>query len=418
MNSSPVKVSFFQDMRNILNAQTATLFAASLITPAAAFMLYPFFTIYFTHTLGYSAAGAGLLLSVRFLSSALLGFIGGWASERFGLLRTYMLAGVITAVAIFIMSFQRGVVPLVVLLVITGVSASTVNACVRGLANVTVTQDNRGAVQNYVHWLNNVGMAIALPFSADVLLGGISRVPFMVTAVGYLAMAVLLGIAFRRSVAATPQRAESKPKTSALPWRILGQDRAFAFLMASFVLWAMVEMQFESNIPLDLSYHFPQGAKLYGTLGMVDMVIVFGLQLGVSRWLATKPSQWLNYIGFLLLGGLIVGGLWQSVVGWTISIVLLSVGEVFSIGPIMTLMGALPREGQHGSYFALFGMAQGLATFLAYSLGGIVYQTLHPAVLFALTLPLAALSGLLYRHAQRTHHNEVQKESTEAMGVG
>lgn len=417
MNESTKKMSFFQEVRNILNAQTATLFAASLITPAAAFMLYPFFTIYFTHTLGYSAAEAGILLSVRFLSSALLGFIGGWASDRFGLLRTYVVAGVITAAAIFIMAFQRGVVPLVVLLVITGVSASTVNACVRGLANVTVTTENRGAVQNYVHWLNNVGMAIALPLSADVLLGGISRAPFMVTAGGYLAMALLLGMVFRQSAVAKPTDGVTKPKTSILPWRILGQDRAFALLMASFVLWAMVEMQFESNIPLDLSYHFPQGAKLYGTLGVVDMVIVFGLQLVVSRWLAKKSSAWLNYIGFLLLGGLIVGGLWQSVLGWTISIVFLSVGEVFSLGPIMTLMGSLPREGQHGSYFALFGMAQGLATFLAYSLGGIVYQTLHPAVLFSLTLPLALISGLFYRWAHNTHQNQLRQASTEAVSV-
>ncbi len=405
-------------MRNVLNPQTATLFAASLITPAAAFMLYPFLTIYFTHTLGMSAAEAGMLLSVRFLSSALLGFIGGWATERFGLLRTYVTAGVITAVAIFVMAFERGVVPLVVILVVMGVSASTVNACVRGLANLAVTSENRGAVQNYVHWLNNVGMAIALPFSADILMGGISNTPFIVTALGYLAMAILLGVVFRTETAPHSAPSGAKSKGRNWPWQLLTKDRAFAFLMTSFVLWAMVEMQFESNIPLDLSRHFPAGAHLYGTLGVIDMVIVFGLQLVVSRWLATKSSAALSYLGFLMLGGLIVGGLWQTVVGWTIAIVLLSVGEVFSLGPIMTLMGALPRDGQQGSYFALFGMAQGLATFLAYSLGGIVYQTLHPAVLFTLTLPVAALSAFFYHKAYTTHQNRVQRESAKAAIVG
>ncbi len=251
---------------------------------------------------------------------------------------------------------------------------------------------------------------MALPISADILLGGVSRTPFIVTACGYLAMAILLGAIFRRSVAANPRPSHDKPKISALPWRILGQDRAFAFLMASFILWAVVEMQFESNIPLDLSYHFHHGAKLYGTLGVVDMVIVFGLQLVVSRWLNSKTSVWPSYLGFLMLGGLIVGGLWQTVAGWTISIILLSVGEVFSLSPIMTLMGELPRDGQQGSYFALFGMAQGLATFFAYSLGGFVYQTLSPAVLFSLTLPVAVLSALLYRGAYITHRRHTQKQ--------
>ncbi len=409
--------SLWAQTRDILTVQTSSLFVASLITPLAAFMLYPFLTIYFTRTLGFHAALAGSLLSVRFLSSALLGFIGGWATEKFGLLRTYVWSGVITAAAIWAMAYEHNLILLLVLLVITGVSASTVNACVRSLANLSVTAQNRGIVQNYIHWLNNLGMAAALPFSAYVLLGGTSRNPFLVTALGYLAMAVLLGLSFHKVPAAQPSKNPVDSKKSAMPLSILRENPAFALLMASFVLWGIVEMQFESNIPLDLSYHFSQGAKLYGTLGVFDMVIVFALQLVVSHWLANKEAPWLSYLGFLMLGGLIVGGLWQTVIGWTISIVLLSVGEVFSLGSIMNLMGTLPRDGQQGSYFAIFGMGQGLATFLAYSLGGIAYQTLHPAVLFSLTLPVAAMSAVFYRKALLTHQRQTQSVLTPASNL-
>ena len=173
--------------------------------------------------------------------------------------------------------------------------------------------------------------------------------------------------------------------------------------MAAFLLWVAVEMQFESNIPLDLSRHFPHGAELYGTLGMLDLIIVFVLQLIVSHWLAKVTSPWYGYLGFLLLGGLIVGGLWQTVFGWTLAIILLSVGEVFSISQIMGLMGVLPQEGQQGSYFALFGMVQGLGTFVAYAVGSTAYQGLGPGVLFTLCLPAAAASAVLYRQAHHVH---------------
>ncbi len=406
--AKPTPPTVWQELGQILSPKTSVLFAASLLTPAAAFMLYPFLTIYFTHTLGLAIAVAGALLSIRFLSSATLSFVGGWASDRYGLVPVYVLAGVVTAAALWLMAFQHSGLVLALLLVVVGISAATVNANVRGLANLGVPAAHRGTVQNYVHWLNNLGMAVALPFSAFLLHAGSSRLPFVVAAIGYLAMAALVAWAFRSDAA--PAKTPSVPARST-PWGILRQDRAFRLLMAAFLLWVAVEMQFESNIPLDLARHFPQGAELYGTLGALDLVIVFVLQLLVSHWLAKATSPWYGYLGFLLLGGLIVGGLWQTVVGWTLAIILLSVGEVFSISQIMALMGVLPREGQQGSYFSLFGMVQGLGTFLAYALGSTAYQGLGPGTLFALCLPAAALAAVLYRQA---HHVHVQAAAPPA----
>ena len=84
-------------MVSVLSPRTAVLFVSSLVIPAAAFMLYPFLTIYFTHELHDTAAEAGLLLSIRFLSSAVFGFLGSWSSGRWGLLRTYYISSLLTA---------------------------------------------------------------------------------------------------------------------------------------------------------------------------------------------------------------------------------------------------------------------------------------------------------------------------------
>lgn len=416
MDKAQKTPSMLDELRGIMNTKTIPLLMGSLIIPLAAFMLYPFLTIYFTHDLGFSAALAGILLSLRFLSSALLGFLGGWLSDRVGLVATYVAASTVTAVAVFLLAYQRQMLPLVVLLVVLGVSASTVNASVRGLANQYVTEGNRGTVQNYIHWLNNLGMAAALPISAFALHAGHSRLPFIVTAAAYFVMALVLGRAFgmRSGKVAESGSPETKPKSVVFPWGILRDDRAFAYLMASLVFWCLVEMQFESNIPLDLSYHFPHGAELYGSLGVIDMVIVFVLQLIVSHWLAQQKSPWFGYLGFVMLGGVIIGGLWQSIAGWTLSIVFLSVGEVFSISQIMAMMGVLPQAGRQGSYFALFGMAQGLATFLAYGLGGSAYQLLHAGWLFSLCLPVAILSALCYRQARVWHARQSPANEAES----
>ncbi len=398
-HSKAQKSSFLEEFRLLVSPKTSVLFASSFIIPLAAFMLYPFLTIFFTHRLHFSAAEAGLLLSIRFLSSGLLGFVSGWLANRLGMTRTYTISGIMTALVIVLLAFQTSLWSIVVLLVLMGVAESSVKTTVRALSNVALPAEHRGAGQNYMYWLNNVGMAVAMPVSSFALHGGLSRIPFFVAAAAYLVMALVMAAGFGGHGRQEPEPGSNTRKSIA-PWTIFRQDRAFTLLMVSFVLWVMVEMQFESDIPLDLSYHLPHGAALYGALGAIDMILVFVLQLAAGHWLSSRKSPWYGYMGFLLLGGVVVGGLWQTTLGWGIAIVLLALGDVFSISQIMALMGVIPRDGQQAAYFAIFGMAQGIATFLAYALGGAAYQWLHPAVLFGLCVPAAILSAIFYRGAR------------------
>jgi hypothetical protein len=415
--SAPSRRDRLAPLRGLLSRDTSVLFAASFFTPLAAFMLYPFLIIDFTHLLGFSAVVAGLLLSVRFLSSAALGFVGGWAAERFGLARTYAVAGIVTSAAILGLSWARTIPLLILLLAVLGLAASTVNACVRGMTNIAVPPAQRGRAQNVIHWLNNIGMAAALPFSAYVLGAGHSVLPFWAAAGVYAAMALAVAVSIGAPAAREETAAPPDTRTRAGgPLRLLAEDPAFLLLLVSFVLWVAVEYQFESGVPLDMSYHFAGGARLYGILGVVDMAVVFLLQLWAADWLERRLAAAWGFVGFLLLGGLAVGGVWQTAAGWTVAIVLLSLGEVFSLGQIMNLLGKLPREGRQASYFALFGMAQGCGAFLAYGLSGAAYQGLHPLVLFLLCVPVAGLSGLFYRWAAR-RHAAVERSAGTAVGA-
>jgi MFS family permease len=396
------KRSWFVGFREVANSKSLAVFASSLIVPLAAFMLYPFLIIYFTHVLHLGVAEAGLLLSVRFLASGLLGFLSGMLADRIGLARTYLIAGLTTGAALMALGLSRSLPVLALLLVVLGVSASTVNAMARGLVNDSVARESRGTAQTYVHWLNNVGMAAGLPLSGLLLDGGYSRLPFEIAAAAYVAMAVVLFAAFRREPPPRTEPLESSParQSRVMPWTLLQDDRAFAWLLASFLLVVAVEMQFESGVPLDLSLHFSRGARLYGALGVLDMVVVVLLQLVVSHWLSQRRSPWYGYVGMCAVGGLIVGGLWQTVLGWTVSIMLLGVGDVFAYGQIFSLMGVLPRPGRQGRYFSVLAMVQGLATFVAYGLGAVLYQTLHAGWTFGLTLPVAVLATFAYRQAK------------------
>ncbi|SMC05878.1 Na+/melibiose symporter [Sulfobacillus thermosulfidooxidans DSM 9293] len=392
-----------QSFRSVITGPVIVLFLISFIVPFSAFMLYPFLIIYFTHVLHYHPWQAGLLLSVRFLASGIFGFTGGLVSQRLGNLRTYIISGLLSAAAIVALAFTHKPATIVMTLAILGLAASTVNAMARGLANELVKDEYRGVIQNYIHWLNNIGMAAALPLSALLLGGGYSRAPYFFAAAGYALAAGALAMTVGRSRSRSPEPAlrMSQSPSSMKPWQILQHDRAFSWLLLSFALVVIVEMQFESGVPLDLSFHFAHGAKLYGVLGAIDMILVFSLQLLVAHFLDKHPNSWSGSVGMFLLSGLVIGAIWQTVLGWSIAIILLSVGDVFAFGQIFSLMGVLPKSGQHGLYFSLLGMVQGFGTFVAYALGGIGYEILHPFGMFMLTIPLTILAVFSYRNAFR-----------------
>ncbi len=408
------KSSLRRELRAVTNPRTLVLFGSSLVVPLAAFMLYPFLIIYFTHVLKFSAAEAGLLLSLRFLSSGMLGFGGGWAADRLGLGRTYVMAGLLTGLTVLAVSLATQVWLLAGLLVVLGIAASTVNAAARGLANTHVEVAQRGTVQNVIHWLNNVGMAAALPLSAFALSGGYSRIPFDVTGLAYMGIALFMGVVFWEKRRAEDGAPVGPAPHAGGPWAVIRQDPAFRWLLTSFFSVVAAEMQFESGVPLDLADHFFHGARLYGTLGALDMIVVFVLGLGVSHWLGRRKSPWAGYLGMLAVGGLVVGGVWQTVPGWTVAIILLGIGDVFAFGQIFALMGVLPRAGQEGQYFILLTAVQGLATFVAYAAGGAIYEVLPPIWLFGLTLPVAVLATAAFKTAKTLHERQSAVTGREA----
>lgn len=235
-------------LREVTTPKTTVLFIVSFLTPATAFMLYPFLTVYFTHRLGFSILTTGLLLSLRFLSSALLGFLGAAAANRFGLLLTYCIAAIVTAVTTGMMAYTQNLTLLIVLLTLMGVASSTTKSTLRGLASIGVPSDHQGLVQNIIHWLNNIGMTAALPLSAFIFHGGYSTIPFIVTATGYLAMAALLyGSLYRFSPV---QSMSSPPAASPPPPRApCGVSCALTALFAfsSCLLFCGLSSNFSSN---------------------------------------------------------------------------------------------------------------------------------------------------------------------------
>lgn len=63
--AKPMKLILWNYIHERRSPKTWLLFIASLVTPAAAFMLYPFLTIYLTHTLGAGGGSAVHSVSVQ-----------------------------------------------------------------------------------------------------------------------------------------------------------------------------------------------------------------------------------------------------------------------------------------------------------------------------------------------------------------
>ncbi len=359
-------------VREVLNPQLALLLVVDGLRAVANYMLTPFLALYFHLALGFSLPLAGLLAGLPFLSGWLLGVVGGYLADRLGLVRSYAVGGVLTALTVAAMGLVHAVLPLAVILVIFGALRPVGRSAIDALANQSTKPEHRGLVQNYLYWISNVGVMVGLLVAAEVLAAGHSATPLFVVAalLALLVVPIYAGFARRDQGRSGPGDASAAPKGFGAAMATLARDRALLLGALAMLSAILVEAQLNATVPLDLTRHFANGPQLLGPLLAIDTVMVVAFQPLVGKYLGRlRPTR--MFLAGALLGAaaLALGGLANSVGVWVAAMVLYGLGEILWATQINQLLGELPLPGREALYFSVVGMAQYSAMFLGLTLG-------------------------------------------------
>ena len=361
----------------------------AVIRAAGLSLILPFLALYLRNILGVGYVEIGVLVAFLGIVPLALYPFGGAIADRLGRRKLFLASLVVEAASIL----GTGTAMRAGLLVgVLGFALAVSLAGALGgpalsayVADVAVgSERTRGFTWLRIGW--NVGFTVGV-FSGGALIGFLGF-----SAVGYLAGAVLVGSTgllawmlepspYDRDRAGGRPRPTTKGSTGEsgrTTWRVITSDRVFLALCATFAVAYLSVNQWATTFPLyaNAVLHLP-----YADVGVgfaLNGVLVVVAQAPTTRGAVGHRHTSLLLLGVLLyVGGFLMFGLIALIpnlilVGFLVSVFVLTMGEnVLSI-PYTTLPSNLAPPGDIGAYNGAFFAITGIGMTLATTFGGLV----------------------------------------------
>jgi MFS family permease len=343
------------------------LFAGTLVNRVGGFVLI-FLTIYLTEVRGLTPALAGGVISAYGIGAMVGAVIGGALSDRLG--RRPVLVG----------SLLGGAAAMAGLGLVTSIGAITTAAAVAGLlyemyrpvvsAAIAdlVPPEQRSRAYGLIYWAVNIGASIA------PLAGG-----QIVAALGYRALFIadaattaLFGLVLWKALPETHRLlSPSSATTVGNMVRTLGRDGRFAAVCLLTLGLSLVFFQSFVGLPIDVRAHGFSPAT-FGALIAINGVLIVLLQPLISELIAaTARPPVLALAALLMAVGFGMNAVVGSVMGYAVSVVIWTLGEILFSPASTALVADLAPPDARGLYQGAFAITFSLAFATAPLIGGV-----------------------------------------------
>jgi MFS family permease len=327
-----------------------TLLAGTVFARGASFAAMPFLALYLSKTADISPLLIGITIGIGPLTGTLGGFVGGHLSDRYGR-KAVMLITIFVWTFVFIgFAFATHVIVFMVLNAINGLCRSFFEPTSQALMSDVTEKDKRLKVFAMRYTAINIGAAVGPLLGA--YLGMISaNVTFIITGLAYLAYgAVLLLLMNKYNI-----RNVNQGKTIVTfmeAFRVIGRDVSLRYFIIGGILVNIGYSQIESSLPQYLGNIILDGVLLYSVLLSANAVIVVVLQIPLSRWAEKWKIMHVMMIGSLFFtAGFIGFALSNGWVGFIISMLIVTVGEIFLFPSGSVFIDRIAPEEMRGTYF-------------------------------------------------------------------
>jgi len=361
------------------------LFGGTVINRFGSFVLV--FLILYLTKLGFTPAQAGFAVAAYGIGGMGASLMGGWLADRLGRRRSIALSMFSAAVVILMLGRAHALPEIVVWTVLMGLTAELYRPAASALLTDLTRPEDR--VTTFA------GYRLAVNFGAMIgpAVGGlIAEASFAWLFVGDALTCAVYGVI---ALLALPDGTRTTAaEEAARPRHSIFRDTGFmVFLIASTAV-AFMYAQTHSGFALEVSGR-GQPNHVYGLLLALNAFLVLLLELPLSRWTRTKRRRPVIALGWGLIGlgfGLIPWG--QGVAWLTLSILVLTLGEIFSAPVGAAYVSDVAPDHMRGRYMGAWTMTWGLGYVLGPSLGGQLYGYGSHA-LWGVCLGLGAVSAAM-----------------------
>jgi MFS family permease len=325
----------------------------------------PFLALYLGGERGMTLDDVGLVLAALGVGSTAAGPLGGALADSLGRRPTMALATSLGAAAMLGLGWASAKGAILGAAFALGLFGEMYRPTVAAIVADIVPVDDRPRAYGLLHWAVNIGVSVS-PVLAGFLAATHFRLLFVLDAWTTFVFGLVVVAALRREDS-QPKRPASEPRPSLLtPYA----DPTFLLLLASATLLAVVFLQGQVALPLDLRAH-GVSPRTYGLLIALNGALVVAFQpFASSRARRMRRSRAL-VAGALLTGlGWGINGVAHGTIGmYAAAIVVWTVGEIVLVPILPALVADLAPATLRGSYQGAYQVTFGVAS-VAGPLGG------------------------------------------------
>ncbi|MFD8641577.1 MFS transporter [Streptomyces zaomyceticus] len=390
-----------------------TIFAGTIVNRLG-YLVTPFL-VFFLASRGVTGAETSYVLGALGAGNLLGPAVGGILADRIGR-RPTMLIGLIGASAAQGALFLApGVWTMAAAAMLISAAGSTVSPAAYALLADAVDSERRRRAYALFGWGVNIGTAVAGILGGYLAAQGYWLL-FAVDAGSMLVYALVVAVRLpepRRTKPARKPGADTEEKNDGrkegIGYGVVLRDRLAMLLLPLFGVQLFVYSLTEVALPLAI-HDSGLSPAVYGAMAAVNAVLVVALQPFVTAWLSRFPQLAVQGAGSTLIAlGVALTGLADGTVGYAVSVVVWSLGEVVVAGIAAGVVANLAPAHARGRYQGAFSWTWGVARFAALTLGVATYTTLGPSVLWwtalvAGTATALATVALTARVNARTAH--------------
>jgi MFS family permease len=320
------------------------LLLGSLITNIGASFIWPLTTVYIHDYLHKPLTTAGIVIFLNCFASLIGNIVGGRLFDNWRPVATLLSGITITSSCCALLVVAHGWPVYAVLLMLNGLGSGIINTAINGFAT-QVPGKSASLVFNYLYFTSALGVVFGTLFVGIVLKLGIGRI-FTVASAMYILFLVLVLLFYRQHQFNRDATASRKTrKHIRLQWPML------MVLLTVFTVWVFYE-QWDSNVS---TYMIDKGLSFqtYSTVWTVNAIVIIVVQPFLTRLDAffDRHLHGRLYAGLLLLAvSFPVLAHAQQYLSFVLAMILLSLGEVFSLPAVSTYVDRLAPVQQRGSY--------------------------------------------------------------------
>jgi MFS family permease len=368
-----------------------------LISTIGSSMIWPFLMIYVRQRVNMPLTQAASLMTINAAAGLIAAFVAGPITDRIGRKWVMVISLAGNGAVYFFMSTANSYLSFAVLMTFSGTFNPLYRVGADAMVADLIPSEKRPDAYALVRLSNNAGIAIG-PMIGGFLSSISYSITFFLAGVGMLIYSLLMAFF---AVETLPQKSAPSEQLykSFMGYIHVLRDSKFLPFVGAFILAQMCAVMIWILMPVYANGIYNVSESQYGFIPTTNALMVVFLQVYVTH--TTKryrplPVMALGTFFYALGVGSVAFG--HSFIGFWISIVIMTIGELILMPTASAYVAGLAPTDMRGRYMSIAGLSWSVAAGIAPLMGGYLNDNVSPVATWygGLAIGIIGILDFLY----------------------